>query len=122
LSGIVKTNMNPINDIPRKRISTTAVSIAMIICSGIWQVSACVYYSTSGFGSDWSATPLLWMLAVMVTPAVCFAGGMILFEARKQSRFTVIEWWALAAILLPVTVGTLLSVWAVKVLFGMSGL
>jgi hypothetical protein len=114
--------MNTLNDIPRKRIPTTALSIALIICSGIWQVSACIYYSTSGFRNDWSATPLLWMLAVIVTPAVCFAGGMIMFEARKHSRFTVIEWWALAAIFLPITLGTLLSVWAVKVLFGMSGL
>ena len=62
------------------------------------------------------------MLAVIVTPAVCFAGGMIMFGARKDSRFTVIEWWALVAIFLPVTLGTLLSVWAVKVLFEMSGL
>jgi len=62
------------------------------------------------------------MLAVVVTPAVCFAGSMILFDARKHSRFTLIEWWALVAIFLPVTVGTLLSVWAVKGLFGMGGL
>jgi hypothetical protein len=122
LGDFVKTNMNRIYDTSRKRISTAALSIALIICSGIWQVSACVYYSTSGLRSDWSATPLLWMLAVIITPAVCFAGGMILFEARKHSRFTMIEWWALAAIFLPVTLGTLLSVWAVKVLFWMSGL
>lgn len=114
--------MNTVNDLPQKRISPKAVSIAMILCSGIWQVSACVYYSTSGFRSDWSATPLLWMLAVIVTPAVCFSGGMILFDARKHSRFTTLEWWALAAIFLPVTLGTLLSVWAMKVLLGMSGL
>jgi hypothetical protein len=109
-------------DILQNRVSTAALSVALIICSGLWHISACIYYSTSGFRSDWSATPLLWMLAVIVTPAVCFAGGMILFEARKHSRFTMMEWWALAAIFLPVTVGTLLSVWAVKVLFGMSGL
>lgn len=114
--------MNAINGISRKRVSTQALSIALIICSGLWVVSACIYYSTSGFRGDWSATPLLWMLAVIATPAVCFAGGMILFDARKHSRFTVIEWWALAAIFLPVTVGTLLSVLAVKVLFGMSGI
>jgi len=107
---------------PRKRVSTSALSIALIICSGLWQVSACIYYLTNGLRDDWSATPLLWMLAVVVTPAVCFAGGLILVDARKDSRFTVIEWWALAAIFLPVTVGTLLSVWAVKVLLGMSGL
>jgi hypothetical protein len=114
--------MNTTCDMPRKRVSTSALSIALIICSGLWQVSACIYYSTNGLRDDWSATPLLWMLAVVVTPAVCFTGGLILVDARKDSRFTVIEWWALVAIFLPVTVGTLLSVWAVKVLLGMSGL
>lgn len=114
--------MSTTNGIRRDPISTTALSIALILCSGIWQVAACIYYATSGFRSDWSATPLFWMLAVIVTPAVCFAGGMILCEARKRSRFTLIQWWALAAIFLPVTLGTLLSVWAVRGLFGMSGL
>ncbi len=61
------------------------------------------------------------MLAVMVTPAVCFAGGMILVDARKHSRFTPIEWWALVAIFLPVTAGTWLSFWAVRGLFVMCG-
>jgi hypothetical protein len=110
------------HDILRNRVSTPALSIALIFCSGLWQVSACIYSSTSGLHGDWSATPSLWMLAVVVTPAVCFAGGMILFDARKYSRFSVIEWWALAAIFLPVTVGTLLSVWAIKGLLEMSGL
>jgi hypothetical protein len=31
------------------------------------------------------------------------------------------EWWGLVAIVLPVTLGTLLSFWAVKVMLAMSG-
>jgi len=46
---------------------------------------------------------------------------MILVDQWKQQPFGLIEWWALAAAFLPVTLGTLLSVWAVKVLFSMSG-
>ncbi|MGH7971471.1 MAG: hypothetical protein ACREIC_22360 [Limisphaerales bacterium] len=69
---------------------------------------------------QWSGTPLLWILIVMVTPAICFAGGMIVVDARRHSEFMLIDWWALAAIFLPVTVGTLLSFWAVKVLLVMS--
>ena len=121
MTEIVKMNMNTTYNILRKRVSTSALSIALIICSGLWQVSACMYYSTSGLRGDWSATPLLWMLTVVVTPAICFAGGMILVDARNHSRFTLIEWWALVAIFLPVTAGTLLSFWAVKVLLAMSG-
>ena len=106
----------------RNRVSTSALSIALISCSGLWHASACVYFATSGFRADWSATPLFWMLTVMVTPAICFAGGMILVDGRKHSQFSLTEWWGLTAIFLPVTVGTLLSVWAVKGLFAMGGI
>jgi 1,4-dihydroxy-2-naphthoate octaprenyltransferase len=62
------------------------------------------------------------MLIVMVTPAVCFAIGMILVDTRKHSRFSRLDWCALLAALFPVTLGTLLAVWAVRVLFSMSGI
>lgn len=57
-----------------------------------------------------------------VTPAICFAGAMLLIDARKRSPFGLVEWWALAATLLPVTVGSLLSFWIVKLLLTMSGI
>jgi hypothetical protein len=95
--------------------------MALIFCSGLWLAAACEYYATSGLKLDWSATPLLWMLAVVLTPAICFAGCMILVDQHRQQPFTLMEWWALAAAFLPVTLGSLLSVWAVKVLLSMSG-
>jgi len=113
--------MNTILFAPRIRVTTSAVSIVMIVCSILWHASACIYYATSGFRDDWSATPLLWMLTVIVTPAICFGGGMILVDARKHAPFTLMQWWALTAIFLPVTLGTLLSFWAIKVLLTMSG-
>ena len=122
MSYTVKNNMNTTDDaILRGRVSTSALSLALIACSALWHLSACIYFATSGFRSDWSATPLLWMLTVTLTPAICFAGGMILVDARKRWQFAMIEWWALAATLLPVTLGSLLSFWAVRVLFTMSG-
>ena len=118
----VKHHMNTTQDtIVRGRVSTSALSIALIAFSALWHLSACIYFATSGFRTDWSATPLLWMLTVTLTPAICFAGGMILVDARKHRQLGMIEWWALAAALLPVTLGSLLSIWAVKVLFTMSG-
>ena len=61
------------------------------------------------------------MLIVMVTPAICFALGMILVDTRKRARFPRLDWCALLAGVFPVTLGTFLAVWAVKVLFSMSG-
>ena len=102
-------------------VPLSAVSIALLICSGFWYVGACEYYATSALNHDWSATPLFWTLIVMISPASCFACGMILMNARRHYRFTLIEWWALLSAFCPVTVGTLLAVWAVRVLFAMSG-
>jgi hypothetical protein len=96
--------------------------MAVIACSVLWHISACIYFATSGLRHDWSATPLLWLLTMLVTPAICFAGGMILVNGRKSFRFTLIESWALVAIFLPVTAGTLLSFWVVKILLTMSGI
>jgi hypothetical protein len=106
----------------RIRVSTSALSIALLICSAVWFVSACAYYATSAFKGDWSATPLYWMLILMVTPAICFVIGIILADTRKHSRFSRLVWCALAAALFPVTLGTLLAVWAVKILFLMSSM
>lgn len=83
-------------------------------------MAVCEYFATSGFKADWSATPLIWMLAVVLTPAICFSGGMILWDQRKRRALGLIESWALLAVFLPVTLGTLLSVWAVRALFLMS--
>lgn len=123
MSDFVKTYMKTTHNIVRNQISTSVLSIALITCSGLWLAAACEYYATSGLRVDWSATPLLWMLTVVLTPAICFVGCMILVDKRKhkQQQFTPMEWWALAAAFLPVTMGSLLSVWAVKVLFSMSG-
>ena len=115
--------MKTTHNITRNQIPTSMLSIALITCSGLWLAAACEYYATSGFKIDWSATPLLWMLTVVLTPAICFAGCMIVVDKRRNKRqqFTPMELWALAAAFLPVTMGSLLSVWTVKVLFSMSG-
>jgi hypothetical protein len=119
--ALSKPHMSTIQSLVGRRVSSSAVSIALLICSAVWWVGACTYFATSASKNDWSATPLSWMLIVMVTPAMCFAHGMILADARKHSRFSRLEWCALATAFLPVTLGTLLAVWAVKVLFSMSG-
>jgi cytochrome bd-type quinol oxidase subunit 2 len=121
MSGVVKNYMSTSHSFSRHRVSTSAISIALLICSGLWLVAACEYNASSGFKADWSATPLPWMLTVVMTPAICFAGSMVLVDQRKQRPLRLIELWALMAAFLPVTLGTLLSVWAVRALFQMSG-
>ena len=113
--------MSTIHNVIRNRLSSLAVSVALLIGSGLWCLAVGACYATSGFRDDWSATPLFRMLMVMVTPAICFGGGIILRDARKQSRFSRLEWCALAAAFFPVTLGTLLVVWVVRALFWMSG-
>jgi hypothetical protein len=104
------------------RVPQSALSVALLIGSALWGVGFCEYYATSALKNDWSGTPLFWMLIIMVTPAICFATGLILVDAGKHSRLSRLDWCALLAALFPVTFGTLLAVWAVKVLFSMSGL
>jgi succinate dehydrogenase/fumarate reductase cytochrome b subunit len=101
----------------RNRVSQSALSVALLIGSALWSVGSVEYYATSAFKKDWSATPLFWILVVLVTPAICFGIGIILVDARKRSRFSRLDWCAIVVALFPVTLGTLLAGWAVKVLF-----
>ncbi|MFO1461044.1 MAG: hypothetical protein U1G08_16770 [Verrucomicrobiota bacterium] len=102
-------------------VSPTGVSVALVFCSSLWLVSACEYYVTSGARRDWSATPLPWTLGAVITPAICFAGCLILLDWRRRRELTLMEQWALSAAILPVTLGSLLSVWIIRVLFSMAG-
>ena len=111
--------MHTKHELGNPRLALSTVSIASIVCSAIWYLSACVYYQINALRSDWSATPLVWILAVILTPALCFAGGVIVVDARRRQQLSLLDWWALAAAFLPVTFGTLLAVWATKVLFVM---
>jgi hypothetical protein len=104
----------------KNRVPTSALSLALLICSGLWFASAGVYYATSAFKADWSSTPLFWMLLLLVTPAVCFGIGLVLVDTRKQARFSGLVWCALLAAVLPVSLGTVLAVWAVKLFFWVS--
>ena len=113
--------MNTTQNVIHKQVSSSALSVALLICSLGWAASVGVWYATSGFKHDWSATPLFWMLILMVTPAICFSIVLILMDRRKHLRFSQLNRWALAAAFVPVTVGTVLAFWAVKVLFYMSG-
>ena len=84
-----------------KAIPRSALPIALLVTSTLWLVGTYQYYATTGFKPNWSATPLFWMLTVMVSPAICFAIGLILVDARKRSELSPLGWCALAAATLP---------------------
>ncbi|HWI58405.1 MAG TPA: hypothetical protein VNZ22_14365 [Bacillota bacterium] len=113
--------MNTTQNLVRTRIAPSAVAIALLVCSAVWLVSAYVYFATSAFRSHWSATPLVWMLILLVAPAMCCAMGIILVKAPRPARASRFYWYALGAASLPVTLGTVLAVWAVKGSLAMAG-
>ena len=98
------------------RVSSSANSIVLLVCSAVWCVGAWMYCSTVALGNDWFATPDLWMMIVMLMPSICFSSILILVDARRHSRFSRLEWWALVAAFVPLTAGTMLAFQAVKVL------
>jgi hypothetical protein len=118
--GPVNAPMTTTSRVIRKEVSVTNVAVAIVSCSTLWMASACEYYATSGLRLDWSATPLPWTLTAVVTPAICFGGCILLLDWRRRREPTLIEWWALSAAFLPVTLGSLLSVWIIRVLFSMA--
>src|SRR3954447_22320289 len=111
--------MNTTQSLIHKKVSLSAVSVASLIFSVAWFASAGAWYVTSGFKNDWSATPLFWMLTLVVTPTICFSSVLILVDNRKHSPFSRLPRCALGAAVFPVTLGTVLAFWAVKVLFAM---
>ena len=113
--------MNTTQNVIHKKVSPSALSVALLIFSVVWFASAGVWYATSAFKNDWSGTPLFWMLILMVTPAICFSSVLILVDHRKHLPFSRLTRCALVASFFPVTLGTLLVVWTVKILLPMSG-
>lgn len=122
LSRSTETTMNTTRNIVGYSPCREILAPALIACSVLWHISACIYFATTGLGLDWSGRPLFWMLALVVTPAICFAGAILMVSSRDRSRLTLVERWSLIAAFLPVTMGTLLAFWAIKVLLVMSGM
>jgi hypothetical protein len=81
----------------RSRVSSSALSVALLVCSAVWFIGACAWYANSDSKDGWSSTPLLWILILTVTPLLCLIGTAALVIARRQARFTWFEWCAFFA-------------------------
>ena len=101
----------------RNQVSPVVSSIALLICSAVWFAGA--WYASSSLGKLETA-PMSSLLIVLVMPASCFALSVVLLGTDIYSRLTLFTRFALYAAVLPVTLGTLFSVWTVRELFGKS--
>lgn len=99
------------------RISPSALSVALLICSLVWLLGIGVCSATGGYQHDWRGAPLWGMLILLLTPSLCFALGFVLANARHPARLSGLEKCALIAALLPVTLGSWLAIVAVKAWF-----
>ncbi len=92
---MVRKFVNIMQIILRNRVLQSALSVALLMTSTLWGIGSFEYCATSGLKNNWSATPLVWMLAVLVTPAICFALAVILVDMRRRSPFSSLGWCAL---------------------------
>ena len=109
--------MKTIHSFIRSGVSSQMLSIALLICSATWLVGAGEWYWTRASKHDWTAAPLDWMLIIILAPAVCFSFSIVLANTSKTSRISRLERCALVAAVFPITLGSLLAMWAVKMSF-----
>ncbi len=97
-------------NIKRHQVSPQAISIALLIFSAVWFAGAGAWFVQSDSKDGWSATPLLWMLILMITPVPCLIGVIALIRARQGTRLTGLDRSALVAAFPVVILGALLLV------------
>ena len=102
--------MQTIHSVMRNRVSPLALSVPLLACSAIWFAGAGMSYATTTHTNDWSATPMFWMLILLVIPPTCFSLGTALVNTRRQTQLSRFDWCALAAACVPVTIGSVLAV------------
>jgi hypothetical protein len=106
-------DMSRAHELIRYGVSRSALSVALLVCSAAWFVGSYSCYKTIAFKGDWSATPIFWLLILLMTPAICFATCIVLVGAHRHSGFSRFDWSALLAAFFPVTLGTLLAGWVI---------
>jgi hypothetical protein len=92
----------------------SGLSVALLSTAALWSAAFYECYLSGQFQNDLSAAPLMWGLTLLVAPATCFALALLLAATRHHSRLSLLSRCALGSAVLPVTIGTLAVVWAVK--------
>ncbi len=99
----------------------SAHSLGLLGCVALWFAAICVWYENSASKDGWSQTPLFWMLVLVVAPLSCIAAAVVLLRARRLAaqRLSWLDWCALVAGVLAVSIGGLLVVMVVSSMRGM---
>ena len=105
------------NTVQRNQVSPVVLSIPLLICAAVWFAGA--WFASLSIGELESA-PISSLLIVIVMPAVCFALGIVLLDTNSYSRFSLFTKFVMGTAVLPVILGTFLSVWTVRELFEVS--
>lgn len=105
------------NTIQRNQVSPVVLSIALLICAAVWFAGA--WFASLSIG-ELGKAPISSLLIVLVMPAICFALGVVLLDTNSYSRFSWVTKFAMGIAVLPVILGTFLSVFTVWELFGVS--
>lgn len=106
--------MSTLNKGFQRQIPTEGVAVALLAVAGAWLAAAALFVAEHGWRPVGPDLDLAGALIVMILPSICFGGGLIVADARKRAPLTRLQRCALAAIILPVTLGTVLACWIVK--------
>ncbi len=101
----------------RNQVLPVVFSIALLICAAVWFGGA--WFASLSIGELETAS-ISSLLIVLVMPSVCFALGVVLLDTNSYLRFSLFTKFAMGTAVLPIILGTLLSVWTVRELFGAS--
>ena len=105
------------NTIQRNQVSPVVLSIALLICAGVWFAGA--WFASLSI-DDLESAPISSLLIVLVMPAVCFALGVVILDTNSCSRSSRFSKFVIGMAVLPVIFGTFFSVWTIRELFGVS--
>jgi hypothetical protein len=105
------------NTVHRNQVSAVVLSIALLLCAAVWFAGA--WFASLSIG-ELETAPISSLMIVLVMPAVCFALGVVLLGTNAYSRFSLFTKIVTGTAVLPVTLGTLFSVWTIWELFGKS--
>jgi hypothetical protein len=83
------------------RVSPGTLASGVLVCAAVWCAAAWAWRADNA----WASAPLFWMALLVVGPVLTGAGGAALVQARRPSRFTPLDWCALAAALVTFLLG-----------------
>lgn len=114
--GNGQCSMSTMRHLSANRVPHASLTVPLLLCSAAWFAALSACFARGAFQGNWSSVPLGCLLVLTITPAVSFGLGMIVFDGRNTAPLSVFVRFTLAAASVPVTLGTVVAVWALKTL------